>query len=148
MKTLARALLALGFAFTFGCSSSSEKTAEPAVDSGAAAEETGATDDVGGDDAAAEAAPAEMKAPTLDQLMKMSGALHVMWTNNQTCDYVLIERKDDTTDWKQIFSVKGSYNNKMDSTATANTNYTYRLRCKVGDAMSAYSNELTKNPTK
>lgn len=146
MKTFAHVPLVLGFAIAVGCSSSSEKTSEPAVDSGGA-EEAGGAVDVGDADAG-EIPPAEPKAPTLDQLMKMSGALHVMWTNNQACDYVLLERKDDTNDWKQVFSVKGTYDNKMDGSATANTNYTYRLRCRVGDAMSAYSNELSKNPTK
>lgn len=144
MKT--HAFLGLCFASVLGCSSS-DKTAEPAVDTGVAAEDTGATDS-GTDETAADAAPATLTPPVLDQLMKMAGALHIMWTNKQTCDSVLIERKDDAADWKQIFTVKGTFDNKMDSSATVDTNYTYRLRCKVGDAMSAYSNELTKNPTK
>ena len=145
MKTLA--FLGLILASAVGCSSS-DKTDEPVVDTGVAAEETGATDTGADETAPADTAPATLTPPVLDQLMKMAGALHVMWTNKQTCDSVLIERKDDATDWKQIFSVKGTFDNKMDNGATADTNYTYRLRCKVGEAMSAYSNELTKNPTK
>jgi len=147
MKFL-RVLLVFGCAFGLGCSSS-DKTSEPAdTGSSPSADLDAVTADDAGDETAADAAPAELKAPTLDQLMKMSGALHVMWTNNQACDSVVAERKTDTTEYKQLFSAKGTLDNKMDGSATSDVNYTYRLRCKVGEAYSPYSNELTKNPTK
>lgn len=132
-----------------GCSSESVGSPAPAADTGVA-DDTGVAvadaSDTGLD--AADALPGTPTAPTLDQLMKMAGALHVMWTNNQSCDSVVGERKTATTDYVQIFSVKGTIDNKMDSVATANDEYTYRLRCKVGDTFSPYSNELTRNPTK
>jgi hypothetical protein len=147
MKIL-RVLLVFGCAFGLGCSSS-DKTSEPGdTGSSQAAELDAAAAEDAGDETATDAAPTELKAPTLDELMKMSGALHVMWTNNQACDSVVAERKTDTTEYKQLFSVKGTIDNKMDGAATANVNYTYRLRCRVGEAYSPYSNELTKNPTK
>lgn len=133
--------------FALGCSSSDTTSTGPAAEDTGSAEETAVVDDTGTEEAAVDAA-SELKAPTLDQLMKMSGALHIMWTNNQVCDSVVGERKTATTDYKQIFSVPGTVNNKMDGAATADTDYTYRLRCKVGTTFSPYSNELTKNPTK
>lgn len=138
------ALLAL-----VACSSESTGSSGPAADTGGAADtEVAATDASEAGLDAAEAPPAAPKPPTLDQLMKMAGALHVMWTNNQSCDFVVGERKTGSTDYVQIFSVKGTIDNKMDSAASADDEYTYRLRCKVGDNFSVYSNELTRNPTK
>ena len=79
----------------------------------------------------------------------MDGALHVMWKNNGTgCDSVEGERKSDTEDYKVVFTVPGTVNNKMDSSATTDTTYTYRLRCKMGSDYSPYSNEMSKNPVK
>jgi hypothetical protein len=87
--------------------------------------------------------------PHLDELMKMGGALHVMWTNVQPdCDTVRIERKTDADDWAEKFSVPGTVDNKMDGLATADVLYTYRVRCEKAGAFSDYSNELSKNPTK
>lgn len=94
-------------------------------------------------------------APKLDDLVKMSGALHVMWTNPaEGCDSVEGERQAAMADgtvheaYKVVFTEPGEADNKHDMTATADMDYTYRLRCKKGDAFSAYSNEMTKNPTK
>ncbi|MFO0761997.1 MAG: hypothetical protein U0359_36490 [Byssovorax sp.] len=90
---------------------------------------------------------AMLLAPKLDLLMKMQGALHVMWTNEQAdCDTVRIERKSDTADWAEKYSVPGTVDNKMDGTANTNTMYTFRLRCEKGGVFSPYSNELSKNP--
>ena len=87
--------------------------------------------------------------PHLDELVKMGGALHLMWTNVQPdCDAVRIERKTDVDGWAEKFSVPGTVDNKMDGLATGDVTYTYRLRCEKGGALSAYSNELAKNPTK
>ena len=91
---------------------------------------------------------ATLAAPTITMVMKMSGALHVMWTNNQVdCDSVEGERKSDTDPYSVVFSVPGTVDNKMDMAATANTTYTYRLRCKKGDQYSDYSPEMSRNPT-
>lgn len=83
----------------------------------------------------------------------MMGGLHVMWTNAETaCDSIVGERKAEMADgtvheqYKQAFSVPGEADNKHDTTATADMKYTYRLRCKKGDAVSAYSNEMGGNP--
>lgn len=135
-----------------GCASSNDGGAatSTAGDSGATTTpaDSGATTADAGTNAA-DAAPAALTAPRLDSLMKMSGALHVNWTNLQSgCDTVRVERKSDQgEDWTEKFSVPGTVNNKMDGTATANAVYTYRLRCAKGGAFSAYSNELSKNPT-
>lgn len=107
----------------------------------------GGTAGMGGSAGSGGTATATLAAPTIDQLMKMGGALHVMWTNNQLdCDSVEAERKSDTDPYAVIFSVPGTVDNKMDSAASANMLYTYRLRCKKGDAYSDYSPEVSRNP--
>lgn len=144
IHTIGAALLV---ALSIGCSSSD--TAPTADSGGAVDSEADAMDNGDGmiEDAAPETAP-ELKAPTVTNVMKMSGALHVNWRNNQTgCTGVEVERKTDTDPYKVVFTVPGTVNNKMDASATANTTYTYRLRCKMGTDYSPYSNEMSKNPT-
>lgn len=145
---MTRWILGCVSALVFGCSST-EKTNEP-TDSGAADEvaaDTGEAVDSAPVDTAAEVA-VDLKAPTITTLMKMSGALHVVWKNNQACDSVVGERKSDTEDYKVLFTVPGTVNNKMDGTATVDTTYTYRARCKVGANFSPYSAEVSANPVK
>lgn len=109
---------------------------------------TGGTAGSAGTAGAGGTASATLAAPTIDELMKMGGALHVMWTNHQLdCDTVEGERKSDTDPYTVIFSVPGTVDNKMDAAATANILYTYRLRCKKGDGYSEYSPEVSRNPT-
>lgn len=160
-------LLPIVFAFALAafpaCSSSSsggdDSSGGGAAGSGGSTPDSGTTDDAMSDamdemstdaaDGATTDAPAtSLAAPHLDMVMKMNGALHVTWTNNQPdCDTVRVERKTDTDAWAEKYSVPGSVDNKMDGTATANTTYTYRVRCAKGGAFSDYSNEMSKNPT-
>lgn len=93
------------------------------------------------------------KAPQLDTVEKMTGALHLMWVNQETsCDTIEAERRANMADgtameqYKVVFSVPGDADNKMDPTATDNMTYTYRLRCKKGANYSDYSNEKGLNP--
>lgn len=89
-----------------------------------------------------------LEAPMLMQVMPMEGALHLEWMNVQAdCDTVEAERKTPDETFGQLFSVPGSVDNKMDTTATENMTYTYRLRCKKGASFSGYSEELSANPT-
>lgn len=83
----------------------------------------------------------------------MSGMLMVNWTlPKAACDSIEGERmammSDGTMmeDYKTAFTVPGTVDNKMDSSATEDMKYTYRLRCKVGSQYSAYSNEMSGNP--
>ncbi|MBS2012571.1 MAG: hypothetical protein JST00_06785 [Deltaproteobacteria bacterium] len=68
------------------------------------------------------------------------------------CDAIEGERKANMSDgtemekYKVLFSVAGDVDNKMDTAATENMKYTYRLRCKVGSTYSAYSAEVGENP--
>jgi len=94
-------------------------------------------------------APKTINLPSLTNLMKMTGSLHVVWTlppDKTTCDTIEGERKGATGEYKVVWTVPGSVDNKHDGTATEDTMYTYRLRCKVGSEYSAYSNEMSKNP--
>ena len=89
-----------------------------------------------------------LEAPMLMKVMPMEGALHLEWMNMQKdCDAVEAERKMPGETFTQAFSVPGTVDNKMDATATDNRTYTYRLRCKKAETFSAYSEELSANPT-
>lgn len=135
----------VAWALVFGCSST-EKASEPA-DTGTAFDAPADTELVDVAEDAAEVT-VDLKPPTITTLMKMTGALHVVWKNNQTCDSVVGERKSETEDYKVLFTVPGTVNNKMDGTATVDTTYTYRARCKVGANYSPYSAEMSANPVK
>lgn len=85
----------------------------------------------------------------------MMGALHVMWTNPEAgCDSIEVERKAAMADgsvhepYAVAFTLPGAADNKHDTTATDDMDYTYRLRCKKSDKYSTYSNEVSKNPKK
>ena len=98
---------------------------------------------------------AQVKPPTIDDVMPMTAGLHVMWTNaEKSCDAIEGERQAKAADgtvkeaYKVAFTVTGDIDNKHDAAATADLTYTYRLRCKKGEGYSDYSNEKSANPTK
>ena len=155
MKKLSYAVLAI-VAFTFGCSSS---TTTPSTGSSSGSQgssgTSGSSNAPPSDTPPADTPPAATapKAPQIDTVAKMMGALHVMWTNNDTtCDSIEGERQAQMTDgsvmekYKVVFTVPGEADNKHDTSATEDMKYTYRLRCKKGDAFSDYSNEMGLNP--
>ncbi|WP_438043926.1 hypothetical protein [Sorangium sp. So ce128] len=86
-------------------------------------------------------------APVLSFVMPMLDVLHVEWVLQPECDEIEAERKDPMNDYAVTFTVAGSKKAYMDSEATEDMEYTYRLRCKVGEVYSGYSNELSGNPT-
>jgi len=87
------------------------------------------------------------KAPTMDSIMKMHGALHVSWINEEpSCTAVELERKTATAAWKVVYTLPGEADNKHDATATAAMMYTYRARCKKATTYSEYSNEKSATP--
>jgi hypothetical protein len=104
--------------------------------------------DAGSSGASGTPAPKTIGAPQITELMKMTGSLHVMWKlpKDTECDKIEAERKSATEPYKAVWSTPGDVDNKHDGTATADTTYTYRLRCKVGSDYSGYSNEMSKNP--
>ncbi len=134
-----------------GCSSSSSDGGgdhgggHSSVPSGASATASAPPPDAAVPDSAV---PSALAPPTLTALAKMAGGLHVNWKNGQKdCEGIEAQRKSSADDFKVIFTVPGAANNKHDGVGlTAGTPYTYRLRCKKGDAYSAYSNEMTGTP--
>lgn len=87
------------------------------------------------------------QAPMLMEVIPMASALHLTWMNNQAdCDTVEAERKMGSDAFATAFSVPGTVDNKMDTAATDDMMYTYRLRCKKGGAYSGYSTEMGANP--
>lgn len=85
--------------------------------------------------------------PVLEMVMPMEGVLHVEWTEAGTCDQIEAERKDPMHPYAVAFTVPGTTTSHMDSGAGADMTYTYRLRCKLGETYSVYSNEESANPT-
>lgn len=135
-------------------SSSSGSTSSSGGTSGtsgsAAASSGGASGSSGTSGAPATEAPL---APKLDQVAQMANVLHVMWTIPTTkCDSIEGERQAQMPDgtvmekYKVAFTVAGDVDNKMDTGATAQMKYTYRLRCKVAASYSPYSNEASGTP--
>lgn len=140
------AALVIAALVTAACSSSTETKTPSTSDSGAAA----ANED--SDAGTTAAAPA---APKITMIMKMSGALHVSWTNvEKSCDSIEGERQAQMADgsimekYKVVFTVPGDADNKHDTTATEDMKYTYRLRCKKAGTYSDYSNEMSANPVR
>jgi hypothetical protein len=152
MKTLpiaAALLVAVLSSSSMGCSSSETKDPVPSTGTPGATE-TPAPADTAADPPAADPAPAAtptVKAPTIQQIMKMAGALHVSWTNAEpSCDAIELERMTSTVAWKVVATLPGEADNKHDATATGATMYTYRVRCKKASVYSAYSNEMSASP--
>lgn len=89
-------------------------------------------------------------APAIKAVSKMQGVLHVQWANpTPACESVEGERKAEMPggavmeEYKVAFTVPGTVDNKMDTGATADMKYTYRLRCK---GATGYSEEMFGNP--
>jgi hypothetical protein len=129
-----------------GCSA----PADPAPTTAAAMTESGSS---GGNSTAGAGESSEPTAPTIADVMKMDGSLHVTWKNVDTsCDSVQGERQAKMADgsimesYKVVFTVPAEADNKHDTSASDDMEYTYRLRCKKGSTYSAYSNEVSKNP--
>lgn len=153
MKKLLSATLLVVVALTSGCSSSSDTKTPPSNTNGSSG--TSETPGSSGDPGTGTNDAKKPKAPSLDEVKKMMGALHVMWTNNEaSCDSIEGERQAAMSDgsimekYKVTFTVPGDADNKMDGSATDDMKYTYRLRCKKGSTYSEYSNEASGNPVK
>ena len=153
-------IAAMVFTALAGCSSSDTESPGSSGSSGTSGSSgssgtSGSPDTSSGGESSSGGQTAGPQAPKLEELMKMSGALHVMWTNpDEGCDAIEGERKATMAggmvheEYKVVFTEPGEADNKHDMGATEDMDYTYRLRCKKGDKYSAYSNELTKNPMK
>jgi hypothetical protein len=120
--------------------------------SGAAGEGAGGTSAQGGAGGAAGGgqggAAAAVGVPRLERVEKMAGNLHVFWAppDGASCGEIEGERKTGDAPYAVIFRVPGSTRDRHDGGARADATYTYRLRCLVGEAASAYSNEMSGNP--
>jgi hypothetical protein len=147
MKTISVTAMLLTAALAIGCSSG-ETTKDPGTGTPAPAPTTtsGTPDDTT-PPADETPAPKPVKAPVIDEIMQMAGALHVTWTNTEpSCDTIELERKTATAPYKVVAKLPGEADNKHDSGATQAVMYTYRVRCKKADAYSPYSNEMSANP--
>lgn len=123
------------------CSSSS--TSDPGTAPKTDASTTTADPDGGpGSDAAT-----ALNVPAITEVTVMHPGLHVFWTPPEPeCKTIELERKTKTVAYQVVHTVSGEASNKHDGTATEDTTYTYRLRCKNGATYSAYSNEKSSPP--
>lgn len=132
-----------------GCSSSETKDPVPGTGTPTGTATPAPSDTTPADPAPSDTTPAAptVKAPTIQEIMKMTGALHVSWTNAEpSCDSIELERKTATVAYKVVATLPGEADNKHDATATAATMYTYRVRCKKAAVYSEYSNEMSASP--
>ncbi len=159
MKTISITAALLTATLAIGCSSTESQnpvpapgttTGTPAPTTTAPSDTTAPPDSTTTTPPAAAVAP---KAPQIATVAKMMGALHVMWTNNETsCDTIEGERQATMPDgtimekYKVVFTVPGEADNKHDTSATDAMTYTYRLRCKKAGSYSSYSNEKSGTP--
>lgn len=136
----------LAAALATGCSSSSPTTKDPVPGAGSSGTSGAPADTAPPADTTTPPA-AVVKAPTIDGVSKMTGSLHVTWTNAEpAADTVELERKTATVAYKVVYSLPGEADNKHDMGASDATMYTYRARCKKGTTYSAYSNEMSGSP--
>jgi hypothetical protein len=149
MKTLTISAALLAATLAFGCSSSETQNPVPSTGTPTGTATPSPSDTATPDPAPVDTTPATptVKAPTIQEIMKMAGALHVSWTNAEpSCDAIELERKTATVAYKVVATLPGEADNKHDATATAATMYTYRVRCKKAAAYSEYSNEMSASP--
>lgn len=150
MKTMSLSAALLTAVLALGCTNTIKQV--PAPDSG-----TSDTTDPAPQETPADPAPADttaevdagptLKAPTIDSVNKMAGALHVFWTNAETtADEVVLERKTSTVPYVIVATLPGDSDNLHDVDANQATMYTYRVRCKKGSAYSPYSKEKSGSP--
>lgn len=155
MKVVFVASLALALSVTLGCSHSSDDSEHDGHSSSSSGSSGASSTSSSTSSSSGSSGTTAVEAPTLDAVEKMAGALHVMWANPKTaCDKIEGERQAKMADgtvheaYKVVFTVAGEADNKHDTTATDDMSYTYRLRCKKGEAYSPYSNEKSGNPKK
>lgn len=148
--------LAIALSVTLLACSSDDKTPTTSSSSGSSSGTSGGSSGTSGGSSSGTSGSSGTTAvdpPTIDAVNKMTGVLHVMWTlPKTTCESIEGERKAQMAngsvmeEYKVVFTVPGTTDNKMESTATDDMKYTYRLRCKVGSQYSKYSNEMSGNP--
>lgn len=103
----------------------------------------------GGAATSAGSGSADLKPPVLLEVAPFALALKITWeTPSASCASIEGERRTASADYAPVFETPGTDTVYVDKEATADQTYTYRLRCKLGGAVSAYSNEKTGNPMK
>lgn len=85
--------------------------------------------------------------PILMEVAPFAGMMRVSWQYKSACDEIEGERRTPTTEFVQVFKAPGTDTAAVDAQAYEDITYSYRLRCKRGEAFSEYSNEKTGNPT-
>ena len=92
--------------------------------------------------------PAAPEAPVMKSVAKMSGALHVTWSNTTNdCDAVVLWRKQDEAEYAIAYTLSGAATSQHDTEATSSSStYCYKAQCERGELVSADSNEKCGTP--
>ena len=145
MRTLA--LLASAFVLSsLGCSSSSDGPTTGATDTGMGMGTDMGTDGPMGADAD-ETSASKPATPTLVGVEKLSGALHVTWTLNDTgLTNVFLFRKKDAGAYAKAYTLPGTATSQHDMGAMAGSTYCYQVQTVKGGVMSDLSNEKCGTP--
>ena len=86
-------------------------------------------------------------APTILMVMKMMGALHVMWDNNEpSCDKIHMLRDHDNGAFAEVYALSGAATEKHDAAAIPPGSYCFKLVCEKGGVMSDDSNKKCGTP--
>ena len=85
--------------------------------------------------------------PTIQMVMKMMGALHVMWDNaTPDCDKIHMLRNHDKGAYAVAYTLAGSATEKHDAAAIPPGTYCYKLQCEKGGVTSDDSNIKCNTP--
>jgi len=88
------------------------------------------------------------EAPQMKSAMKMSGALHVSWTNVTTdCDKIHVSRNENAGTFDEVYVLAGAATSQHDTGATdSSLTYCYKASCERDGLSSADSNEVCGTP--
>lgn len=88
------------------------------------------------------------EAPVMKSLAKMSGALHVSWSNvTADCDAVHLSRNENGGEYGEIKKLAGTATSQHDTGANdSSVTYCYTASCERAGLFSVESNEKCGSP--
>ena len=102
------------------------------------------TDSTGGEAGATSGPP---RAPVMDSVSPLAGALHVAWTNvTPDCDRIELLKSRDGGDFVIAYTLIGEAEAQHDEDVVPSSTYCYKARCVKGDETSPDSNEECGTP--
>jgi hypothetical protein len=84
--------------------------------------------------------------PILESVLPVGKVLRVQWKTTSECEAIEGERRTPSVTYAVVFNVPGTDTDYVDEEANSDEEYTYRIRCQIGDVYSEYSNQVSGNP--